>query len=213
MKDCDKFENNLQALIAGSPDFEQLETIVEHCKTCRDCRELFELHRTLGNLGSRFDEMEHVNLDATRAEIIKKVVADGRRRSQWERISALWTPFTLRPLAATAMLAIIFFLGFAVSRIGDRSPAPAQEPSTETLISESLRDIRNSPYIFSNVAVKELSSDKVTLVLDITRRVEIVQPPHSELVKGILTHSLANPYMTSAVGHFQSLPSREKSLY
>jgi len=213
VKDCDKFENSLQALIAGGPDFEQLETIVEHCKNCCDCRQLFELHRTLGDLGSRFDEMEDVNLDATRAEIIKKVAADGRSRSPWERISALRTPFTLRPLVATAILAIVFLLGFAVSRIGDRSTAPLEEPSTETLISESLRDIGNSPYIFSNVAVKELNSDKVTLILDVTRRVEIVQPPQSELVKGILTHSLANPYTTGAIGHFQNLPSKERSFY
>lgn len=213
MKGCDGFESNVQAVIEGSPDFGQLEAIVEHCRTCRDCRELFDLHHTLGSLGSRFDEMEDAHLDRTRAEIIRRVAGDGRKRSPWKRISALWAPFQLQPLAATAMLATVFALGFTVSRIGDRSPSPDREPSTETLISESLRDIGNSPYIFSNVAVKELSSDKVSLVLDITRRVEIVQPPHSELVKGILTHSLGNPYTTGAVGHFQSLPSREKTFY
>jgi hypothetical protein len=213
MNECDKFESSIQDLIAGSPRFEQLEAIVEHCKTCAECRELFELHRTLGDLGSRFDEMESVDLDEARMQIIRKVSATGKRPSPWKRIAMAWAPFTLRPLAATTMLAIVFFLGFMVSRMGGRSPLPEIKPSSESFITASLQNIKNSSYTFSNVAVKELHNDQVTLVFDVTKRVEIIQPVHSELVKGILTHSLDNPYATGAVGHFRNIQPRSSSLY
>jgi hypothetical protein len=213
MNDCDKFENGIQDIIAGSPRFEQLEAVVEHCKTCRECRELFDLHQTLGNLGSRFDEMEDVNLDEVRSQIIGKVIATGRRRSSWSRMLALWNPFTLRSLAATALLAVVFISGFVASRMGGRSPLPVREMSDEVFINASLRNIKDSPYALSNVAVKELNGDKVTLVFDVSKRVEIVQPMHSELVKGILTHSLVSPYATGAIGHFQNIPSRNRSFY
>ena len=211
MNNCDAFETSFQALMEGNPDFAQLEIIVEHCKTCADCRELFELHKTLGDLGGRFDEMESADLEETRAVIIEKAAAKNRTRRRFSmRPFAGTMPFPLRPLAAAAVLAIVFVLGFAVSRIGNRSPAQAKELIAESLINESLKDIRRSPYTFSNVAVKELSNDSVTLVFDVTRRVEIVQPPQSEMVKEILMHSLANPYETGAVGHFQNLSSNGK---
>ena len=220
MNNCDGFEAGFQALMEGNPDFAQLETIVEHCKICADCRELFELHRTLGDMGQRFDEMESVDLEAARAVIIEnmenmeKASVEGRKRRQVSaRRFAGWMPFSPRPFAAAAALAIVFVLGFAVSRTVDRPPAPPEGLIVETLINESLKDIRRSPYIFSNVAVKELSEESVTLVFDVTRRIEIVQPPQSDMVKGILTHSLANPYATGAVGHFQNLSSGGKSFY
>jgi len=213
MNDCDRFEISIQDIIAGSPRYEQLEAVVEHCKTCRECRELFDLHQTLGDLGSRFDEMEDVNLDQVRSQIIGKVIAAGRHRSLWSRVAALWNPFTLRPLAAMALLAVVFIFGFVASRMGNRPHLPAGEPSDEVFINASLRNIKDSPYALSNVAVKELNGDKVTLVFDVSKRVEIVQPMHSELVKGILTHSLVNPYETGAIGHFQNIQSRSKTFY
>jgi hypothetical protein len=108
---------------------------------------------------------------------------------------------------------MVFIFGFVVSRMGSHMPLPVRELSDEAFINASLRDIKDSPYALSNVAVKELNGDKVTLVFDVSKRVEIVQPMHSELVKGILTHSLVSPYDTGAIGHFQHIPARNKSFY
>jgi hypothetical protein len=213
MSNCDTFEASIQDIIAGSPRFEQLEAVVQHCKTCRECRKLFDLHQTLGELGARFDEMEDVNLEEVRSQIIGKVVSANQRQSLWGRMAALWNPFTLRPLMAVALLAMVFISGFVASRMGGRLPLPSRELSDEAFINASLRNVKDSPYALSNVAVTELNGDKVMLVFDVSKRVEIVQPMHSELVKGILTHSMVSPIDTGAIGHFQNAPSRSKSFY
>lgn len=214
MSDCEKFEDSIQDLIAGSPRFEQLESVVEHCRECRECRELFELHRTLGDLGSRFDELETLGLDNARAQIIGKVLATGRPRRSWRyRIASWGAPFALRPLTAAAFLAMVFLLGLAAAHISRRVPLQAENTSDEAFIKARLQNMRNSPYSFSNVAVKAVHKDSVTLIVDVTKRVEIVQPMHSELVKGILTHAPVNPYTTGAIGHFPVIPSKSRNMY
>jgi len=213
MKDCNKFENGIQALIAGNPHLEQLEELVEHCKTCPECRELFEVHRTLSDLGSRFDELESVDLTEARRSIIEKVEAQNRRRSRSGWMASLWAPFTLRPLIATALMAVMFAIGFVASRLGSRSPSESMEMTDKAFLSASLKNMQSSPYTFSNVAVRYVDDKRVSLSFDIIKRVVIVEPERSELVKGILMNFRFNPSFTGAVGHFQNQPSKEKLFY
>lgn len=203
---CGKFENDIQSLIAGDPRLEQLEELVEHCKTSRDCRELLEMNRTLMRLGRKFDELESADLSEVRAEVVKKVSAKRKRQflSRW--IAALRTPFQMRPLTAVTLLAIVFAIGLATSRLGDHSASPAFNMANEALSADDLRDLENSPYTFSNVAIRSLNNNTVSLAFDITKHVEIVDSTQSELVKGVLMHSLVNPSPTGAVGYFERAP-------
>lgn len=213
MKDCGQFEEGIRELIGGTPRFEQMESVVDHCRECSECRQLFELHRTLDELGARFDELESVSLDRTRSQIVESVMREGKGRPWWKRLALLWVPFTLRPLTAMALFAVMFAVGIAVSRMGARPPMPAEDRADEAFIAARLQNMNNSPYSFSNVAVKEVRGDRVTLVFDVTRRVEIVQPMHSKIVKGVLTHAIVNPIATGAVGHFETAPPKNWNIY
>jgi hypothetical protein len=213
MKDCEKFEDGIQSLIAGNPQLKQLEELVEHCRTCPECRDLFEMHRTLADFGSRFDEMESVDLTDVRRSIVGQIEAQNRRRPRPGWIASLWAPFMLRPLTATALLVIVFGLGLVASRLGSRSPSPSIEMTDKAFINANLRNMQNSLYSFSNVAVRYLDKNTVSLSFDVIRRVAIVEPEHSELVKGILMNSQFNPSFTGAVGHFQSQPSKDRLFY
>jgi hypothetical protein len=213
MKDCDKFEDGIQSLIAGNPQFKQLEELVEHCKTCPECRDLFEMHRTLSDFGSRFDEFESVDLTDARRSIVEKVEEQNRRRSKSSGFTALWAPFTLRPVIATALLAIVFVLGMVVSRIGSRAPSESMDVTNKAFLSTTLKNMQNSPYSFSNVAVRYVDDKSVSLSFDVVRRIAIVEPEHSELVKGILMNSQFNPSFTGAAGHFQNVPAKERLFY
>jgi predicted anti-sigma-YlaC factor YlaD len=213
MKGCEKFEEGIQSLIAGNPQLRQLEELVEHCKSCRECRELFEMHRTLADLGSRFDALESVDLSAARRSIVEKVEAQNRRRLKSGRMAAFWTPFTLRPLAAALLIVVVFALGLVASRLGSRPPSPSTEMTDKAFLNANLKNMPNTPYSFSNVAVRYLDSSTVSISFDVIRRVAIVEPEHSELVKGILLNSQFNPSSTGAVGHFQNTPSKDKLFY
>lgn len=206
MNDCGKFESSIQSLIAGDPQLDQLEELVEHCKTCRNCRELFDMNRILTRLGRKFDELESVDLSGVRGSIIKRISAKRKRRIFSEWIAVLRTPFQLRPLTAVAFLAIVFAIGLTTSNLGDRSTSPAGNFADEALSPASLGNLENSPYTFSNVAIRSLANDTVSLEFDITKHVEIVDSTQSELVKGVLMHSFINPSPTAAVGYFERTP-------
>jgi hypothetical protein len=203
MMECVRFEASIQALIAGSPKLEELEELVEHCKVCRECRGIFEMHRTLTDLGSRFDELESPDLEGARMSVLEQLTPKSRSRSAHGWLAAFWSPFTFRPLTATALLVIVFVLGLAVSRVGERSGYMERKTADEDFLSESLRNLGNSPYTFSNVGVRYLDDNTISLSFDIAKRVEIIQPARSELVKGILTRSGINPAATGVVGHFR----------
>jgi len=203
MKECEKFENGVRSLIAGDPELEQLEELVAHCKTCADCRELFEMHRTLAHLGSRFDALEPVDLARMRMLIVERVTANRRPRSALGWMAPLMVLFRLRPLTAVALLAIVFVLGLAASRIGNNSVPSARNLADGVFPNAGLVDLKNSPYNYSNVTVRLLDENKVALAFDITKRVELVEPAQSEMVKKMLMHALFNPAPTGAVGHFQ----------
>ena len=213
MKNCEQFEDDLQSLIAGNCRLEQLEELIVHCKSCQDCLALYEMHRKLEGFGSRFDELESVDLWAARGSIIQKVMAKAARPSRFRWLNALVSPFTLRPLAATVLVAVFFMLGFAASRYALRSTAPAMEMTDEAFLSARLKDMKHSPYSFTNATVQFLDENRVSLSIDVTKHVVIVEPAHSELVKGILLNSQFNPSFTGAVGHFQNSPPKQKLVF
>ena len=212
MKDCEKFETDIQAMIAGDADFEQLEELVEHCKSCRDCRELFEMHRTLAHLGSRFDELEAVDLEEVRNLVVDQVAAKTKpcSRSGWTR--SIWAPLTLHPLTAIALVAVVFVLGMMAFYYVDRSTPVAMDITDQALSKTSLADLENSPYSFSNVAVKYLDNNQISLSFDITKRVAVIEPADSERVKKILMNAYASS-PTGAVGHFQTKSVKGKFFY
>jgi hypothetical protein len=212
MKDCEKFENGIQALIAGDIDFEQLETLIEHCKSCADCRELFEMHRTLAYLGSRFDELEAVDLEGARRLVVEQVATKTGPRSRPGRMKTIWAPLTLRPLTAISIAAVVFILGMIAFYYVDGSTPVAMDITDQALSSVSLTDLENSPYSFSNVAVKYLDNNKISLSFDITKHVAVIEPTDSERVKKILMHAYASS-PSGAVGHFQTKSVKGKFFY
>jgi hypothetical protein len=213
MKNCDRFENSIQSLIAGDPELEQLEELIAHCKICRDCRELFEMHRNLARLGTKFNDMESTELSEVRASIVEKVAEKNRQRPQRGWLVAFRTPLIIRPLPATAFIAAIFILGMVAFHGVDRSADIAGGAANDAFINASLKDVENSSYTYSNVALKYLDENRVSLEFDITKRIGIVEPASSKLVKGILMNSQANPSATGVVGHFQTKSVQGKYLY
>jgi hypothetical protein len=213
MRECEQFENGIRSLIAGDPELEQLEALVDHCKTCADCRELFEMHRTLAHLGSRFDALEPIDLARTRMIIVEGVTANRKPRFAPGWMTPLLAPFRLRPLTAVALLAIVFVLGLAASHIGNDAVPSARNLADGVFPNAELVDLKNSPYDYSNVTVRLLEGNKVTLAFDITKHVELVEPAQSETVKKMLMHALFNPAPTGAVGHFQTESPKGNLVY
>jgi hypothetical protein len=203
MSNCDRFEQTIQAYIAGEPVADDLEPLVEHCKGCSDCRELLAVHRDMANLGAKFDELEEPDFHVLRAQVLEQVA---RKRMTSAR-KGLWasflSPFSLQPLTAAALLAAIFFIGVVAGQMRLDSaeggtPLLLDEMNTEAVANRSLIDVENSPYTYSNVTFRKINGSQVALGFDVSRHVDVIEPVQSDLVKEVLVHSLMNPTHTGS---------------
>jgi hypothetical protein len=203
MKDCDRFERIIQTYIAGEPVADDLEPLVAHCKECSDCRALMAVHRDLAELGARFDELEEPDYHALRARVLEQVARSrmkGARSGLW---ASFFSPFSLQPVTAAALLVAIFFVGIVAGKM-QWGPGSAgtdrllDSMNSEAVANRDLGDITDSPYAYSNVTFRRVNGDRVSLGFDVTRHVSVVEPVQSALVKEVLAQSLMNPANTGA---------------
>jgi hypothetical protein len=80
----------------------------------------------------------------------------------------------------------------------------------QALSSAGLMDAENSTHSFSNVAVRHLDNDRLSLALDITKHAAIVESTDSGRVRKILMHACTSS-PTGAVGHFQTKSVKGKN--
>jgi hypothetical protein len=203
MKNCDRFEQTIQAYIAGEPVADDLEPLVEHCKECSDCRELLAVHRDMADLGSKFDELEEPDFDALRAQVLEQVARNGLQRSRKGMWASFLAPFSLQPLTAAALMAAIFFVGIVAGQMQFGSSVNGagrllDDINTEAVANRSLIDVENSPYTYSNVSFRKVSGGQVALGFDVTRHVDVVEPAQSDLVMEVLAQSLMNASNTGS---------------
>lgn len=209
MSDCDRFERLILQHVAGETVAAEWGDLIAHCKECPDCHRLLSLHTELDDLGAEFVEIEEPELERVRARVLQRV-AQGESRATFS-----WLPLSpaLRPLAAAAMVLLVFasgaLVGGGASWLKQPRPAevqPAVNPSDPLLRGISadaasnrrLADVEDSPYTYSNVSFRRIDDQQVALAFDVTTHVEAVQPVHSELVKDLLVHSLLNPSHTGS---------------
>jgi len=138
MKTCERYEKSIRAYIACDHLPDDLESLVEHCKLCEDCHRLLQTHRTLSDLGARFEQFEDVDLGPVRAGVLEQVSRPGR-------LSILLAPFALRPLAAAAAVIAVFVLGVLAAGLpfgidDDISHRLVNDITAEALSNRSLVD-------------------------------------------------------------------------
>jgi hypothetical protein len=197
--DCKRFQEIIEAIVAGEPAASGSDSLARHCRTCPDCLQALEAHQNLSEIGRRFEEVAGEDLEVLRTRVLTEI-ARPRRRS-W--LEALSTPFRLQPAMAAAFAAIIFMTGIAAAWIqfegGDGIERRlVTEITAEAASNRSLIDVEDSRYTYSNVTFRRLDDRRVSLDFDVTTHVSAVEPVESELVKEVLVHSLLNPSSTGS---------------
>jgi hypothetical protein len=203
MKNCDSFEQTIQAYIAGMPLADDLEPLVEHCRECSDCRALLDLHRDMADLGAKFDELEEPDFDTLRARVLEKVARNGLKRRGRGIWASFFSPFSLQPATAAALMVAIFIVGIVAGQMQWSDPNGGtgrllEDINNEAVANRSLGDVTDSPYSYSNVTFRKVNGGQVALGFDVTRHVNVVEPVQSDLVKEVLVHSLMNPTQTGS---------------
>lgn len=191
MSDCSRYEERLRALVSGEPVAEA-RALREHAESCPDCRELIERHDALTDLARETASASDVELERMRRAVLDQVRSVARRRA---------TPFAYRPAWAAGFAVLLFSAGFATAwlRADQRAPAATTllgQMTDEALSNESLADVENSPFTYSEVAFRRIDGERVELEFDVTRHVRLKDSTRSPIVQEVLAQSLLNPSHT-----------------
>jgi len=197
--DCKRFQEIIEAIVAGEPAAGGSENLARHCRTCPDCVQALEAHQNLSEIGRRLEEVASEDLEVLRSRVLTEIARP--RRRGW--LAALFTPFAMQPAVAALFVVVIFVTGVAAAWIqiegGDGiEQRLVTEITTEAASNRSLIDVEDSRYTYSNVTFRRLDDQRVTLDFDVTTHVNVVEPVESELVKEVLVHSLLNPSNTGS---------------
>jgi hypothetical protein len=207
MSDCEHFHS---CLLPEELSDSQLQELREHCRECQTCRELYELHEELAVWGDEVRSAELEDLEALRPEVLAKVsrqAGSSPRVAAGHSIRGPWFRGISAASAAAASL-VVFVAGLAVGRSGVETPAQdavdgipaglARAIHADAAANQSLPDVADSRFTYSNVSFRTLDQGRVALDFDVTTHVQLVESAESAVVRDVLVHALLDPSSTGA---------------
>jgi hypothetical protein len=189
MKTCKYFEPLFKGLMAGQLSQEQQEALDRHARECGECLEMLRLHEQLRAdfAGSR--EMQDPGLERVRS-VVLGIIQDRRTRRRSFRLLG-------RPGWAFAFSFLLLVLGFFSAIFwgrlsgADRGSAIYQM-RLQAEQNKRLADSENSPFIYSNVSLRDIGQSKVDLSFDATVHMDVSVDKSDPLVKEVLVQTLLN---------------------
>ena len=197
--DCVRFQEIIEAIVAGAPTSGGADNLARHCRTCPDCVQALEAHQNLSEIGRRFRAAADEDLSELRSRVLTQIASPPRRG--W--LEMLSTPFRMQPAMAAVFAVVIFLTGIASAWIqvggdGGADQRLMTDITAEAASNRSLIDVEDSRYTYSNVTFRPLDDRRVSMDFDVTTHVNVVEPAESELVKEVLVQSLLNPSNTGS---------------
>ncbi len=200
MKSCKKYTALLKALISGEISEADKEELLNHIDSCAHCRELYELNQSLDQTASVIPDAETETYAAMRRNVLRAIrYKEARRATPWYAdIRIFMQDFVRRPLVAYGVALILLVTGFFIGREKDPVYLQGQDSGLIKQISYSAAQntdfeaLVNSPYIFSDVKIKDMDRDLVTLSFNVQTHVEITRPKDDLLVREVVAQSILN---------------------
>ena len=199
---CREAQKTMDAMFGERSELPESEEVLEHMESCRECSDHFDL---LGRLSEShgIPEPEESDLLAMRQAVMRSIRSE---RSPSPGIFAgFFRSLMASPVFAAGLGLLLLGAGFFGGRaMQERSSVPAA-PTTVALGSEEqfinqihrvaatnreLSDVENSPYVYSNVSVRDEGPSRVGLSFDVARHMEVVLPKDDPLVTEVLLQSL-----------------------
>lgn len=167
-----------------------------HVAGCPVCGELYEVHRRLTGFDLETVEPDDAQLLELRRGVVRALRSEEASKRELGPFSALFA----RPAFAAVLSAVLLIVGFFVGVGGPRgiwSQSAPKETLTEGIElaasrSHRLVESENSPYLYSNVQVKELDGDTIALSFDVSTHMDLIRPKDDPLVTEVLVQSLVN---------------------
>jgi hypothetical protein len=195
---CVDFEPLIEQMLADEIQAIERDRLLRHSQSCASCRQFVELHHRLLGPELEVELPTDEEFGAARDEVLRRIRAEeeiaaaGGLRGFFR---ALW----LRPAHAGALAALLL-VALGAAFVAGRLWAPAEGTTSDWTIAsgEAFPEIpldggvEDSPYLFTNVSLRDAGDGTMLLGFDVTRHIEVRRGREHPLVKEVLIQSLLN---------------------
>lgn len=197
MSQCKYTQRLYNELISDKPDAEKKEKLLAHSKNCPECAELISMHKSLGANKGWMIEPADTDFLALRRDVIRKIrlqESKGTNTSFLIKIIA----FLRQPALAYSMAFLLTIGAFILGQRWAQGPTAAEPGILQEIdyTAEShfnLEQVKNSPYLFSDVRVQAMDDQQITLSFNVSTHLEMTRSIDDPLVRDILAQSIINP--------------------
>jgi len=193
-RDLKNLIGQLQAGTISAADRARLD---EYIKSHPEFADLVKTDQILKSEPSLFPFPGPEKFTFMRENVIKQIRRHEEKRSAvpgsiFEQLYMI----ILRPEMAVAALTLI--LGFFLGRLFPSDKESLNSEIIDQISSlatkhDNLADLKNSPYVYSNVSFKDHNNGKISLSFDVTTHLDILSKKDDPLVRDVMAQSLINP--------------------
>lgn len=197
MNTCKTWEKQIENLFAGIITEKENEELQNHLSECAACRGLVKVHTALEKSELITPQVETEEFFRMRQNVLRQIRVKQKKEINmpivWQNIKSLFAHPALGYAMAAVMLAIIIY-----NKPLKNSPSFVEKDNLIRSINQvaaqntRLSDVRNSPYSYRDVSIREQDNGNIQLSFDVTTRVTTEAKPDDPLVQEVLAQSLVN---------------------
>ena len=198
MKNCKEYQSLLEKMISGDINKNERSELLEHVDLCSECAKLYSTNEALLHLEKPIDPASESEFNSLRLKVIERINQQNEKSFAikiQKTIDTLLEHFKKPEYALAAITLIVgFFLGRALPP--DENGIAGGFLKQISSIAEQntyLSDTQKSTYRFSNVSLKEMDNNKISMSFDVSTSLDVVRQKDDPLVKEILTQTMMEP--------------------
>jgi len=198
MSKCKEYKILFENLIAGNISENEHSELKKHVGICEECSDLYATSIALTNIDNPAEKANEIDFNIMRQRVIDSI-EHKKENSISAKIQKLVDSVNIylkKPEYAIAAITLIvgFFLGRALPP--DENGVTGGFLKQISSIAEQntyFSDTQKSSYRFSNVSLKEMDNDKISMSFDVSTNIDVVREKNDPLVKEVLTQTMMDP--------------------
>lgn len=198
MNNCKDYIKLFEKLISGDIESEEHTKLKKHIELCSECTKLYSTNELLSNTEKLIEPASENDFSNLRHQVTEKLKQQQENlfTNRIQKMIDAFLVYLKKPEYALAAITLIvgFFLGRALPP--DENGITGGFLKQISSIAEKnvyLSDTEKSSYRFSNVSLKEMENNKISMSFDVTTSLDVVRKKDDPLVKEVLTQTMMEP--------------------
>jgi hypothetical protein len=198
MNNCKEYLKLFQKLISGNIGNEEHTRLKKHIELCSECAKLYATNELLIDTKIPIEQASENDFNNMRLQVTEKIrhQQENLFSNKIQKMIESVLIYLKKPEYALAAITLIvgFFLGRALPP--DENGIAGGFLKQISSIAEKniyLSDTEKSSYRFSNVSLKEIDENKISMSFDVSTSLDVVRKKDDPLVKEVLTQTMMEP--------------------